>query len=211
MNGARKIKASNKLSTRGKHNSSKMFKMIPWESTLERDFIKLLDFDPTVISFQSQPIRIDYLFQGKERKYYPDFLVKKNDYKNYIYEVKALNKTNEERNIVKFQVGRRYCLENNMKYVIVTEKDIRKGYLIENLDLLSEARKELTSKRIMSEIINVLEKIGDNCSIRDLRNILCHITEIEFKCNLFYLIYTHHIQTDLISQPINDDLIIERV
>lgn len=42
--------------------------MIPWESTLERDFIKRLDFDPTVTSFKFQPLKINYVYQGKKTK-----------------------------------------------------------------------------------------------------------------------------------------------
>lgn len=208
--GSRKIKASNKMSIRGKHRSVKMFSMIPWESTLERDFIKLLDFDQTVTYFEFQPKRIDFTYQGKKRKYYPDFLVQKNDSKKYIYEVKAFEKIEDEHNKIKFQVGRKYCQENNMTYVVVSEKDIRQGYLIDNLDELTEVREDSLSRRFMTEIINKLKELGGRSTIRDLRRNLDYINEADFECNLYYLIYTHFLSADLISTPIHDDLIVER-
>jgi predicted nuclease of restriction endonuclease-like (RecB) superfamily len=210
MNGSRKIKASNKLSTRGKHNSTKMFRMIPWESTLERDFIKLLDFDQSVTYFEFQPMRIDYAYQGKKLKYYPDFLIQKSDSKSYLYEVKAFEKTKDERNKIKFQVGRKYCQEKNMTYVVVSEKDIRKGYLIENLDILTEIRDESTSRRIMNEIIRKVKDLGGKSTVGDLRKNLDNIDETDFECNLYYLIYNHELVVNLITAPINDGIIVER-
>jgi predicted nuclease of restriction endonuclease-like RecB superfamily len=207
---SRKIKASNKLSTRGKHNSSKMFRMIPWESTLERDFIKILDYDQTIIHFEFQPVEINYFFQGKKRMYYPDFLVRKSDMKVYIFEVKAYSKLNHPKNLIKYQVGKKYCSENNMIYAVVTEKDIRQGYLIENIDLLTEARRDSYSTRIMVEILKTVEEIGIPLSVAELRSNLIHIEEPEFRCNLFHLIYTQKLKADLISYPINDEFVIER-
>lgn len=207
---ARKIKASNKLSIRGKHNSTKMHLMIPWESTLERDFIKLLDFDPTVLNFRFQPVRIDYVYHGKKLKYYPDFLVVKNDLKKYIYEVKAENKTEDETNKVKFQVGLKFSNERNMRYVVVTEKDIRKGFLIENLDILTEVRPDSVSKKVQHAIIRKLEEMKCSTSIGNFKKSITNFDESEVESNIFHLIYTHQVLTDLITYPINDELIIER-
>ncbi|WP_404468920.1 Tn7 transposase TnsA N-terminal domain-containing protein [Sutcliffiella horikoshii] len=209
MRSSRKIKASNKMSTRGKHHSSKMFKMIPWESTLERDFIKLLDFDQTIEFFHFQPLQIDFLYQGKRRKYFPDFLVQRKNGKSYIYEVKAFSKVNEPENILKFQVGYRYCSENDMTYKIVTEKDIRKGYLIENLDILNEVRVDSTSKRIMNEIMNTIETCGNRISIIELQEKLKDIEEAILECNLFYLLNTQILYTDLETVPITSNSILE--
>ncbi|MCM3443549.1 TnsA endonuclease N-terminal domain-containing protein (plasmid) [Metabacillus halosaccharovorans] len=208
MNGSRKIKASSKLSIRGKHNSTKMYRMIPWESTLERDFIKLLDFDPTVVYFEFQPLRIDYLYKGKQKKYYPDFLVQKSNSKRYIYEVKAFEQTKEEINKIKFQVGKMYSRNKGMDYIVITEKDIRKGFLIENIDLLTEVRYETTSKRVMTEIVNKLDDLEGRTTKANLRGNLSHISKREFDCNLYYLIYTHQIKTDLISVLLNEHSII---
>jgi hypothetical protein len=185
--------------------------MIPWESTLERDFIKLLDYDPTVLYFEFQPKKIEYVFQGKKRKYYPDFLVVRSDMREYIYEVKAAEKIEDETNKIKFQVGKKYCAEKNMIFVVVSEKDIRKGFLIDNLDLLSEVRQESTNRKVMQCIIKAIIEMGGKASINTLKSYLKDINEADIESNLYYLIYSHQLSADLISAPINDHSIIERV
>jgi TnsA endonuclease N terminal len=210
MKPARKIKASNKLSTRGKHNSSKMLRMIPWESTLERDFIKVLDYDPSIISFDFQPIKIEYYYQGKKRKYYPDFKVKKIDMKEYIYEVKAHSKLNHPTNLIKYQVGAKYCSYNNMKFHVVTEKDIRQGFLIENLDLINEVRADSVGRKEMNDILMVLTTNVKPMKVAELRELCVRINEPAFWCNFLYLLGKQRVQADLISSPINEELVVRR-
>ena len=49
----------------------------PYESPLERDFYCLLEFDPQVLNYEPQPVRIDYkLTTDRSEEYYPDTLVR---------------------------------------------------------------------------------------------------------------------------------------
>jgi hypothetical protein len=48
-----------------------------WESQIERDYIYLLEIDTDVISYKSQPFFLNYMKEGKTRKYTPDFWVKR--------------------------------------------------------------------------------------------------------------------------------------
>lgn len=48
---------------------------VPFESTLERDFLIRLEVDPNVLAVESQPFTIEYVDNGKKRVYTPDFLV----------------------------------------------------------------------------------------------------------------------------------------
>ena len=51
--------------------------MTAFESTLERDFLLLLDFDPDVEFFEEQPVKIIYHdAHGQRRTYTPDVLVR---------------------------------------------------------------------------------------------------------------------------------------
>jgi hypothetical protein len=56
--------------------SSKSEGAAMFESTLERDFLMLLDFDPHVEFYDVQPVKIEWLDDmGKHRSYTPDVLV----------------------------------------------------------------------------------------------------------------------------------------
>ena len=57
----------------GRFPSTKMGRMIAFESLLERDFIYLLDYDPAVEWFEEQPLSIEYVHEAKLLHYTPDF------------------------------------------------------------------------------------------------------------------------------------------
>jgi hypothetical protein len=50
--------------------------MVAFESALERDLATLLEFDPDVLSYASQPVEISYEHEGEVRSGFPDFLVR---------------------------------------------------------------------------------------------------------------------------------------
>ena len=59
------------------------------ESTLEADFLMLLDFDCAVVNFETQPLTISYKGnEGESRRYTPDVLVHYKNGKKILYEVK---------------------------------------------------------------------------------------------------------------------------
>src|SRR5260370_543578 len=48
---------------------------VSFESTLERDLVLLMDFDPRIARITHQPMKIRYrLESGEERSYTPDYL-----------------------------------------------------------------------------------------------------------------------------------------
>lgn len=66
-------------------------KSIPYESTLERDFLIIQDFHPDIKSVTAQPISIKFQKNGREYLYTPDFYVEYHDFanrKDMIVEVK---------------------------------------------------------------------------------------------------------------------------
>ena len=55
--------------------SEKNGRSTAWESLVERDFMYLLEFDSSVISYIEQPLTISYKDNGKNYKYTPDLMV----------------------------------------------------------------------------------------------------------------------------------------
>lgn len=96
--------------------AGKIYYMSSWE---QRAF-QLLDQDPSVISFKTQPFRIA-LPNG--RNYIPDILVIYLD-KLILIEIKPSGFLGMRDNPIKFQAARDYCSMNNMKFEIWTEKQL---------------------------------------------------------------------------------------
>jgi len=91
-----------------------------------RQFI-LLDNDDNVLSYSRCPYVIKYVCSDKKnRKYYPDVLVNYCDGIKEIIEIKPSYLLNDEKVLAKAKAATEFCNENNMRYRIVTEKDLFK-------------------------------------------------------------------------------------
>lgn len=106
-----------------------------FESTLEKDFFLLLEFDRRVISFEEQPVTITYL-DGDRRvcHYTPDVLVHyqsalpiPSDEQPVLYEVKYTSDLREHGLAYrsKFKAARRYAFDQGWRFRVVTERTIR--------------------------------------------------------------------------------------
>lgn len=133
--GVRKITNKGGKKVIGKFPSLKMERLVWWESQIERDYIYLLEFDPAVISYEEQPLRISYRLQGKEHYYTPDFLVKRAD-KRLIVEVKREEEAQKQENLRLFNIAKSACALDDYEFVVVTDKMIRVQPLLANIKLL---------------------------------------------------------------------------
>ena len=85
---SRKVVKRSNARNSGKYPSWKMQRMMQWESIHEGNAMRILDANPSVISFNEQPCEIIYILNGEERRHYPDLLVIEADHKE-LWEVKT--------------------------------------------------------------------------------------------------------------------------
>ena len=88
--------------------STKMERMITFESLLERDFIYLVDYDPAVEWFEEQPLSIEYLPETKLLHYTPDFHLLERG-QHVLVECKPERFVETEENRRKFAVVHEWC------------------------------------------------------------------------------------------------------
>ena len=62
---------------------------VGYESWLERDHARLLDFDRSVIGFSSQPFRLSWDQDGRRRRHTPDFFARRADGGGVVIDVRA--------------------------------------------------------------------------------------------------------------------------
>lgn len=133
---ARKIPTSRRSLT-GMVASRKNERLVASESSLERDFLVLLEFDPAVERFEEQPVRIEYAdSDGRRRTYTPDVLVY---YRAdllparppLLCEVKYRDELVErwEEFKPKLRAGRAYARGRGWRFKLVTERRVRTPYL----------------------------------------------------------------------------------
>jgi len=121
---------------------------VGFESSLERDFVHLLDFNARVGKIISQPLRIRYTVDGgAPRIYTPDFLVRfrpignSKPWRPTVYEVKYREELVDLRTELApgFAAARQHCRTRGWNFRVVTERYIRNAYL-ENVQFLRDYR-----------------------------------------------------------------------
>ena len=98
----------------GKISSKKSKNLLHFESKLERDYYFLFEYDKTIERIESQPLVIQFEFEGEIHNYRPDVLLKQNTspYGHYIIgEVKYRSKLMESFNELRprFEAAIQYC------------------------------------------------------------------------------------------------------
>ena len=120
---------------------------IVYRSSWEYRFMLYLDNQPEIIKWSSEEFFIPYFFEvdNKMHKYYPDFYFTKKDGSKYLIEIKPMKdcevktpkkmtekaKVNYINNVVtvakneaKWNAARVFCEINNVRFMILTEKEI---------------------------------------------------------------------------------------
>ena len=121
----------------GRFPSTKMGRMIAFESLLERDFIYLLDYDPAVEWFEEQPLSIEYVHETKLLHYTPDFHLLERG-RHVLVECKPERFVETEENLRKFAVAQAWCEETRWEFRVVTDQQVRNGYRLQNVKLLAQ-------------------------------------------------------------------------
>lgn len=121
---------------------------VGYESTLERDFAHLLDFNARVGKIISQPLCIRYQVEGEDvRTYTPDYFVRfvpignAKPWRPSLYEVKYREELFDRRSELApgFAAARKVCQARGWNFRVVTERYIRNSYL-ENVQFLRDYR-----------------------------------------------------------------------
>lgn len=120
----------------GDFPSLKLGRMVAYESRIERDYIYLLEFDPEVVSFEEQPIRIEYKIEKKTHRYTPDFHVIKTNGDHILIECKAEDFVDTEENQRKFVMAKEWCVSRNWEFKVLTGEEMRAGYRLQNIKRL---------------------------------------------------------------------------
>lgn len=126
-----------------------------FESSLERDWLICLDFDPDVELILEQPFSLNYEIDGSALRYTPDVLAQYRERNGsvpvVVFEVKPYEELRAEfaKYRQRFKQMVRHCRERGWRFKIVTERDIRTPYL-SNAKFLRKYRK-LTSQTLYKE------------------------------------------------------------
>lgn len=176
-----------------------------FESTLERDFIALLEFDPSVERFEVQPITLDWADdQGRARSYTPDVLVMFKSHglprRTVLYEVKYRSDLRADWPELrqKFKAAIKYARQQGWRFKIVTEVEIRTPYLDNAVFLLQFIRRGPSEEGHMALLVDQLATMRHTTSA-DLLAACCRDEwhRAALIPSLWYLVGTRQIGANL--------------
>ena len=161
MKQVREIKPT-RMSVSGKY----MYKggSIPYESTLERDFLIVQGFRDEIKSIIPQPLCIEFEKSGRTYPYTPDFFIEYEYFanrKNMIVEVKPEKLWREHWRdwSNKWKTMQRYCKDNNMVFHIFDESRIRNNAL-SNINFLANFKNTHIEKEDIDAVLGQVNLMG---------------------------------------------------
>ncbi|WP_337165333.1 TnsA endonuclease N-terminal domain-containing protein [Vibrio fluvialis] len=178
-----------------------------FESTLERDLLTLLEFDPNVISYDVQPVKVGWTdIDGKPHSYVPDVLAQ---YRpggchfslkdSVLFEVKYRNdiQQNWHEYKPKFKAAIRYAKTIGCRFKLMTEVEIRTVYM-ENARFLLPYLDRQASDGHTELLLHQLVKMRQ-CSIEALLKAIFNDkwAQAELVPTLWRLVASGRICTDL--------------
>jgi hypothetical protein len=183
-------------------------KKVMYQSTIERDYVFFLKFDPTVLTYLAQPMIITGTDkEGNAHSYIPDFQVMRTDRKE-IVECKPEELLDHPHTRQQIHIGEAWAEANNHHFVIVTEKELRKDHTLSNLKLLWRFCRTSVSTAMLAICIAHLKSQSKGIAFEDVARFLASIADSPEmqqpyrQAPFIYSMLFHHIlQTDL-TKPI---------
>jgi len=185
---------------RGKFPSLKLGRMVHWESYLERDVIRILEYDPTVLRYQEQPCVFEYYdAQGVFRRYFPDFLAERAD-KNSLIEAKPKCKLDMPDVREKFETVAIRMQERKQHFQIFTDIEVRREPRFANLCRIHDAVRSLNILD-RSPLKDLPQNIRGPQRFGDL------VQRLDGERNVYRHYLAGHLQID-VDQPLCDSTVV---
>lgn len=178
---------------------------VPYESTIERDFMYFLEYDALVVSYESQPLFITGTIEdGTPHVYTPDFLVIRTT-DRIIVECKPAARVDEEETRQQCTLGRQWAASHDdHHFLLVTEQELRTGPRLNNLKILWKYSRFPVPPATIRRCITTLTAYPEGLSFLDLATELSDgaTPPLMQSPALYALLFQHALVTNL-SQPLS--------
>jgi hypothetical protein len=188
----------------GRFPSLKMERMVAFESLIERDFIYLLDFEQDVEWFAEQPVTISYQYQGKTRKYTPDFHVIRNG-QDTLVECKPEKRVHSTENQRKFAAAQLWCSTRGWTFQVVTDTQLRSGYRLQNVKLLTQFARYDISPGAKTRIRAFLSVASSPVTVADVMAHAAPNKPRSATIPVLHMAFHHELVVPLDNAPISAD------
>jgi len=183
----------------GKFPSLKMGRMISFESTIERDYLHLLEYEASVRQFAEQPLTIAYIVNGKMHHYTPDFKVETTQDITLI-DCKPQAQVVEPSNQLKFKAATAWCAEKGWLFKVVTDAELREGCYLSNVKTLFRHAHRKVTRDILRQCEHVLSSAP--CTPRELAQRINADEAAAVEADVLCLAFHHALFLDIENGPL---------
>ena len=173
--------------------------VVTFESTIERDLIYFLEYDPTVSHFEAQPCTLKYELNGHRKRYTPDFNVCHGSYESLV-ECKPVSKVPEFAE--RFDAIQRLAQWQDKQFVVVTDQQLRTGYYLKNIQHLTYYARFIPPVRFEDQLVKLLQLEG-TLSIERIHHVLSMYTLNVVRASVLHLAYHRRVWIDLSAKQFN--------
>jgi hypothetical protein len=137
------------------------------ESSIELDYAHLLEWSTDVLGFVPQPLEISYVQHGLRKLYVPDFLQVNRTMERVVTEIKPLGWDESPFLREKYAlVGHELAIQG-FRFCVVTDRDLRTGFLLQNLRYLYPFHLSLKDSDLRNVVI-ALKRVTGQITVRAL-------------------------------------------
>ena len=187
----------------GRFPSLKMQRMVSFESTIERDYAYVLDFEPEVTSFSEQPLTIEYPDADRVRRYTPDFEVVRTDQRHWLVECKPQQLLHTDDNQRKFAAAQAWCAERGWQFEVVTDTQLRAGYRLQNIQFLTYHARFTFSAKTKSQVQTILAAHPAEMTVGEVADYLADSDLAQSLALIWHMAFHHEVLLPLDGAPLS--------
>ena len=184
----------------GQFPSLKMKRMIWFESTIERDFIYILEYDSGVVHFEEQPLTIEYATGSKFHKYTPDFKIETVE-SVILVDCKPESEAERVEHRIKFDAAAEWCEERAWDFQVVTDRDIREGNYLANVKTLVHHCRRSVASATLKRAEDILSTRA--CTLRELATLIDTNRIAAIEADLLCLAFHRRLTVDVTENVID--------
>lgn len=178
--------------------TNKCGRLVQYESEQERKLILLLERDPSVTDFASQPEKIEYHDSlGKRRRYTPDFKVWRSNGGIELHEVSVESRGTRANQRERELAANQVCEARRWRFQIHTDRTLPAGAVYANLDFLSMFRgADCTTATMQSWWRGKLQPVVAMKPLQALVSVSDVIERRQLLAAMYYLLWHHVLEMD---------------
>ncbi len=176
----------------------KVEEMVHCESGIERNYAYLLNFDPQVISYEEQPVKIAYIFEQKKHFYTPDFAVYWFQGPPSLVECKPASRLNDPENLRKWTAARLWCDLNGYTFLLVTDESLKKWKVVlDNIKNMTGHAHQRITPQVKEYLLRIVQAENRALSVAEVVERASQLEPRVVRSCLWHLLYIGELFTDL--------------